>query len=109
MNQGKNVEQSQQVVVATPAPDAPRITTTVEPTTVVEGIASTVKLTWQTDQTSAVTIEPGLGPAGPDGTRDVPAPASDTVYTWSLPAPGRGPGAGSGLFNHSAVWLPPTT
>ncbi len=88
-NQGKNVEQSQQVVVATPAPDAPRIATfTVEPTTVVEGIASTVKLTWQTDQTNAVTIEPGLGPVGLDGTRDVPAPASDTVYTLVATGPG---------------------
>lgn len=88
-NQGKSIEQSQQVVVATPAPDAPQITTfTVDPTTVIEGVAPTVKLTWQTDQTSAVTIEPGLGPVGLDGTRDVPAPTSDTVYTLVATGPG---------------------
>ncbi|MCU0520144.1 MAG: protein kinase [Anaerolineae bacterium] len=89
VNQGKSVEQSQRVVVATPAPDAPQVTSfTVEPTTVVEGVAATVKLTWQTAQASAVTIEPGLGPVGLTGTRDVPAPATDTVYTLVANGPG---------------------
>ncbi len=81
-NQGRSVEQAQRVIVATPAPDAPRVTSfTANPTTVVEGETATVRLTWETEQADTVTIEPGLGPVGLTGSRDVPAPASDTVYT----------------------------
>jgi uncharacterized protein YraI len=38
-------------------------------------------LTWQTEQADTVTIEPGLGVVGLSGSRDVPAPAQDTVFT----------------------------
>ncbi len=88
-NQGRSVEQSERVVVGTPAPDAPEVTTfAVNPTTVVEGTAATIQLTWATDRADTVTIEPGLGPVGLAGSRDVPVPAADTIY--SLVA--RGPG-----------------
>ncbi|MBN1250113.1 MAG: protein kinase [Anaerolineae bacterium] len=88
-NQDKNVEQSQRVVVVTPSPDAPEITTfTVSPSTVVEGVDTTVQLTWETERADTVTIEPGLGPVGLTGTRDVPIPASDTIYTLVAQGPG---------------------
>ena len=62
-NQGRSVEQAQRVIVATPAPDAPRVTSfTANPTTVVEGETATVRLTWETEQADTVTIEFGLGP-----------------------------------------------
>ncbi len=108
-NQGKNVEQSQQVVVATPAPDAPRIATfTVEPDGR-RGHRFDRETDLQTDQTNAATIEPGLGPVGLDGPRDVPAPRSIRSTPWSLRPRGRGSAQFRSTFNHSAVWLPPTT
>ncbi len=88
-NQGKNVEQSQRVVVATPSPDAPEITSfTVSPSTVVEGVDTTIQLMWETKKADTVTIEPGLGPVGLTGSRDVPIPASDTIYTLVAKGPG---------------------
>ena len=88
-NQGKNVEQSQRVAVATPAPDAPKITSfTVNPSTVVEGVDATIQLAWETEKADTVTIEPGLGPVGLTGSRDVPIPAADTIYTLVAKGPG---------------------
>jgi len=88
-NQGKNVEQSQRVAVATPSPDAPEITSfTVSPSTVVEGVDTTIRLTWETKKADTVTIEPGLGPVGLTGSRDVPIPANDTIYTLMAKGPG---------------------
>ena len=81
-NQGKTIQKSQQVIVATPAPDAPEVISfTVNPTTVVEGSSATIQLAWETQKADTVTIEPGLGPVGLSGSRDIPIPASDTVYT----------------------------
>ena len=81
-NQGKNVELSQEVIVKIPEPDAPKVTTfSVDPTTVVGSEGATIRLTWQTEQADTVTIEPGLGVVGLSGSRDVPAPAQDTVFT----------------------------
>ena len=88
-NQGKNVEQSQRVAVATPSPDAPEITSfTVSPSTVVEGVDTTIQLTWETEKADTVTIEPGLGPVGLTGSRDVPIPVNDTIYTLVAKGPG---------------------
>jgi len=88
-NQGLNVEQSQRVVVGTPEPDAPVVKSfTVEPATVVVGSQPTVKLSWETEQADTVTIEPGLGPVGLTGSRDVPVPAGDTIYTLVAKGPG---------------------
>ncbi|MGC9466965.1 MAG: protein kinase domain-containing protein [Anaerolineae bacterium] len=81
-NQGKSVEQSERVVVATPAPDAPQITAfSASPSTIVEDQDDTVQLVWETDKADTVTIEPGLGPVGLDGSREIPAPSGDTIYT----------------------------
>ncbi len=88
-NQGRSVEQSERVVVSTPEPDAPEITSfSANPSTVVEGATPTIQLVWETDRTDTVTIEPGLGPVGLTGNRDVPAPSSDTVYTLVARGPG---------------------
>lgn len=88
-NQGRSVEKSERVLVGTPAPDAPKVTDfTVEPTTVVEGINTTVRLSWETEQADTVTIEPGLGAVGLAGSREVPAPTSDTIYTLVARGPG---------------------
>lgn len=81
-NQGRSVEQSQRVIVATPAPDAPKVTSfTIDPTTVVEGEGVNVTLAWETENADTVTIEPGLGPVGLTGSREIPAPGGDTIYT----------------------------
>jgi serine/threonine protein kinase len=88
-NGGGAVEQSERVVVATPAPDAPEVVTfSANPVSVIEGQATTLKLTWETDKTDTVTIEPGLGVVGLDGSRDVPVPAADTIYTLVAKGPG---------------------
>jgi len=88
-NQGLNVEQSQRVVVGTPEPDAPVVKSfTVEPATVVAGAQPTVMLTWETEQADTVTIEPGLGPVGLTGSRAVPVPAADTIFTLVAKGPG---------------------
>jgi hypothetical protein len=88
-NQGGAVEQSERVVVATPAPDAPEVKTfAVNPTTVVEGTVATIQLMWETNRADTVTIEPGLGPVGLTGSRDVPVPAGDTIYTLVARGPG---------------------
>ncbi len=88
-NQGRTIQKSQQVIVATPAPDAPEVTSfTVSPSTAVEGSSSTIQLAWQTAKADTVTIEPGLGPVGLSGSRDVPVPPSDTVYTLVAKGPG---------------------
>ena len=79
-NQGKNVELSQEVIVNIPAPDAPKATFSIEPTTIVNSTGATVRLTWQTEKADTVTIEPGLGVVGLSGSRDVSAPAQDTIY-----------------------------
>ncbi len=79
-NQGQNVELSQEVIVNIPAPDAPKVTFSVDPTTIVSSAGATVRLTWQTEKADTVTIEPGLGVVGLSGSRDVPAPDQDTVY-----------------------------
>ncbi len=89
INQGQSVEKSERVVVSTPAPDAPQVVNfSVEPATVVEGIDTTVLLSWETQQADTVTIEPGLGAVGLAGSREVPAPTSDTVYTLVARGPG---------------------
>jgi hypothetical protein len=88
-NQGKSVELSQEVIVNIPEPDAPKLTTfSVEPTTLVTSQDATVRLTWQTEQADTVTIEPGLGVVGLSGSRDVPAPTQDTIYTLVAKGPG---------------------
>ncbi len=81
-NQGQSVELSQEVIVNIPEPEAPKLTTfSIDPTTLVIGQSATVRLTWQTEQADQVTIEPGLGVVGLSGSRDVPAPAQDTIFT----------------------------
>lgn len=88
-NQDKNVEQSQRVVVVTPSPDAPEITAfSISPSTAVQGVDDTLQLTWETERADTVTIEPGLGPVGLTGSRDVPVPGDDTVYTLVARGPG---------------------
>lgn len=88
-NQGQVVEISQEVIVNIPEPDAPKLTTfSVDPTTIVTGEGATLRLTWQTEQADTVTIEPGLGIVGLSGSRDVPAPAQDTIYTLVAKGPG---------------------
>ncbi len=88
-NQGRSVEQSERVVVTQPAADAPQITTfSGNPTTVVAEQDTTVQIAWATEQADTVTIEPGLGPVGLSGSRDVPAPGSDTIYTLVARGPG---------------------
>ena len=88
-NQGRTVERSQEVLVATPQPDAPVVKAfAASPTTAVEGMDGTIKLTWETEKTDTVTIEPGIGPVGLAGSRDVPAPAANTVYTLVAKGPG---------------------
>jgi hypothetical protein len=54
---------------------------TVEPVSFVRGAVSTIRLTWDTQAADTVTIEPGIGPVGLAGSRDVSAPADDTTYT----------------------------
>ncbi len=81
-NQGKTVQKSQEVVVTIPPPDAPKVKSfTVDPSSLVKGQVATVRLTWDTEQADTVTIEPAVGAVGPAGSRDVPAPEQDTVYT----------------------------
>jgi serine/threonine protein kinase len=53
----------------------------VDPQSFVKGEVSTVRLTWDVLGADMVSIEPGLGPVGPAGSRDLAAPARDTVYT----------------------------
>jgi hypothetical protein len=88
VNKGKTVQKSQEVVVLTPTPtftpppDAPKIMSfTAEPSAFVKGQVSMVRLAWDTQGADTVTIEPGIGPVGFAGNRDVPAPTKDTVYT----------------------------
>jgi hypothetical protein len=81
-NDGQTIEKAEEVLVATPVPDAPVIKTfTVEPTNIIAGEVEEVTLTWDTEETDIVTIEPGLGPVGLAGERKVEAPTSDTTYT----------------------------
>jgi serine/threonine protein kinase len=81
-NQGKTMQKSQEVVVVTPAPDAPVVKAfTAEPATVIKGSGDPVRLTWDTENADTVTIEPGVGPVGLAGSRDVAAPDEATVYT----------------------------
>jgi hypothetical protein len=81
-NKGKTVQKSQEVIVELPLPGAPVISVfAVEPNQVVKGEGGTVRLSWDTQQADTVAIEPGIGPVGPVGSRELPAPTSDTVYT----------------------------
>ncbi|MHB1295105.1 MAG: protein kinase domain-containing protein [Anaerolineae bacterium] len=81
VNQGKSVTKSEEVVVELPLPGAPVVAAfSAEPGLVVRGEGATVRLTWDTQGADSVAIEPGLGPVGPVGNRDVPAPAGDTTY-----------------------------
>ncbi len=81
-NAGQTIERAEEVLVATPVPDAPVIKTfTVEPTNIIAGEVEEVTLTWDTEESDIVTIEPGLGPVGLAGERKVEAPSSDTTYT----------------------------
>ncbi len=81
-NAGKTVQRSQEVIVTEPPPEAPKIKSfTVDPTSIVKGQVATVRLTWDTEKADTVTIEPAIGVVGPAGSRDVPAPDRDTVYT----------------------------
>jgi hypothetical protein len=81
-NAGQTVEKAEEVVVATPVPDAPVINSfTVEPSSMIAGEVDEVTLRWDTEETDIVTIEPGLGPVGLAGERKVEAPSSNTTYT----------------------------
>jgi serine/threonine protein kinase len=81
-NDGQTIEKAEEVLVATPVPDAPVINTfTVEPSNIIAGEVEEVTLKWDTEETDIVTIEPGLGPVGLAGERKVEAPNSDTTYT----------------------------
>ncbi|MHB0858028.1 MAG: protein kinase domain-containing protein [Anaerolineae bacterium] len=81
INQGKSVTRSEEVVVELPLPGAPVVAAfSAEPGLVVRGETSTVRLIWDTQGADSVAIEPGLGPVGSVGNRDVPAPAGDTTY-----------------------------
>ena len=82
VNKGKTVQKSQEVVVEEPAPSAPVVNAfAVEPAEVVLGTGGVVRLTWDVQNADSVAIEPGLGPVGPVGSRELPAPSGDTVYT----------------------------
>ena len=72
----------------TPHLYAPKVKFVVEPSEWVQGQVDTVRLEWETEEADIVTIEPGLGPVGLAGSRDVPAPAADTVYTLVAKGPG---------------------
>jgi ABC-type transport system substrate-binding protein len=52
----------------------------VEPSSFVRGGVGTVRLTWDTQGADTVTIEPGMGPVGLAGSRDITAPSDDTTY-----------------------------
>ena len=81
-NNGQTVEKAEEVLVATPVPDAPVIRSfTVEPSSMIAGEVEEVTLKWDTEETDIVTIEPGLGPVGLAGERKVEAPSADTTYT----------------------------
>ncbi|MDI7277984.1 MAG: hypothetical protein QME94_18540, partial [Anaerolineae bacterium] len=82
VNKGKTVQKSQEVVVEQPLPNAPVVSSfKAEPAEVVLGVGGTVHLSWDVQNADSVAIEPGLGPVGPVGGRDLPAPTADTVYT----------------------------
>lgn len=79
--QGQTLEESQQVVVLPLAPGAPEVRSfVVEPDRLVRGEVDSVRLSWDTEGADTVTIEPGLGPVGLAGSREMSAPAVDTVY-----------------------------
>jgi hypothetical protein len=61
-------------------PEAPTVSFTVEPASFVRGAVSTIRLAWDTQGADTVTIEPGMGPVGLAGSRDVTAPSDDTTY-----------------------------
>lgn len=61
-------------------PEAPTVSFTVEPGSFVRGAVSTIRLAWDTQGADTVTIEPGMGPVGLAGSRDVTAPSDDTTY-----------------------------
>ena len=82
VNKGKTVQKSQEVVVELPLPGAPVVTAfAVDPSTVVKGEVATIQISWDVQDADTVAIEPGLGPVGPVGSREAPAPSADTVYT----------------------------
>jgi serine/threonine protein kinase len=81
-NDGRRIEKAEEVLVATPAPNAPVIRSfTVDPASIIAGEVEEITLTWDTEETDIVTIEPGLGPVGLAGERKVEAPNADTTYT----------------------------
>ena len=87
VNKGKTVQKSQQVTVLgptptfTPLPSSPWVKSfDIEPRSFVQGQVSTLHVAWDTENADAVTIEPGIGPVGLAGSRDVPAPTSDTMF-----------------------------
>mgnify|MGYP001059525042 CR=1 FL=1 len=87
-NPGGVVEKSLEVVVTTPVPGAPVASLQVAPSQVVHGAVTEVQLSWQTSAADTVTIEPGLGPVGLQGERNVPVPSQNTTYTLVARGPG---------------------
>jgi hypothetical protein len=87
-NPGGVVEESLEVVVTTPVPGAPAASLQVAPNKTVRGVAAEVLLSWQTSGADTVTIEPGLGPVGLQGERNLPVPSQNTVYTLVARGPG---------------------
>jgi uncharacterized protein YraI len=86
---GGTLEESLEVVVVALPPGAPDIKSfDVEPDTLVRGQVATVRLSWDTEGADTVTIEPDLGPVGLAGSREVAAPAADTVYALVARSPG---------------------
>ena len=81
-SQGQTIRRSQEVIVVTSAPNAPKVNRfTIEPGVLISGQVQTVRLAWETDQADRVTIEPDIGAVGLTGFLDIPAPARDTIYT----------------------------
>jgi hypothetical protein len=79
--QGNTVRRSQEVLVNQAPPGAPVIRAfAAQPSSMVAGQVTTVRLTWATDNAESVSITPGIGPVEATGSRDLPAPASTTVY-----------------------------
>jgi serine/threonine protein kinase len=80
-NKEQKTERSQQVIVSTPPPNAPRVERfTAEPNFFTGGEVNTIRLTWETAQADTVTIEPNIGTVSLNGFQDIPAPAVDIVY-----------------------------
>jgi outer membrane protein OmpA-like peptidoglycan-associated protein len=70
---------------APPPPPAATVTLSATPAVIVQGQCSS--LTWSSTNATAASIDPGVGPVGPSGSRQV-CPASTTRYAIAATGPG---------------------